>query len=99
MEEPCYRWKSDHLNILKKKIVERETLIDSVSAQLKNAFLFEVFTAFCVFLVVGKDCHAVGRVVREVEMACNWFERIFFILSRDTKVVFSFKTLTRSLRT
>ena len=44
------------------KLVEREAFIDSVkvkSSELKDKFLFEVFTAFCVSLVQGMpaDCH------------------------------------------
>ena len=44
------------------KLVEQEAFIDSVkvkSSELKDKFLFEVFTAFCVSLVQGMpaDCH------------------------------------------
>ena len=75
----------EHVN----KLFEREEFIDSVgvkSAEIKDKFLLEVSTAFCVSLVQGKTAerHAVGRVVQEVEMARNWFRNIviFFGIKR-----------------
>ena len=45
--------------------------------------LFEVFTAFCVPLVLGHipDCYVVARVVRKVEMALNVWKHLFLLVS------------------
>ena len=67
-------WSFEHLY----KLVEQEAFVDYVrvkSAKLKDELLLEGFAAFCVSLVLGKttDCHVVGTVVWEVEMASNSF--------------------------
>ena len=38
--------------------------------------------------MLGKtvDCYVVGGMVREVEMACNWFRRIFNIFFNVAKL-------------
>ena len=50
VEELCHWWEGGDMN----KSIEREAFIDTVgmkSAELKDKFLFEGFTAFCVSLV------------------------------------------------
>ena len=48
----------------------------------------KVFTAFSVSFVFGKtvNYHLGGRVVRNVEMAHNWFGSIFVIYLNTTKL-------------
>ena len=60
-------------------LVVLEAFIDSMrvkSTELKDQFFFKAFATFCVYSRCrcnARDCHVVGRVVWEVELACNWF--------------------------